>query len=99
MICLSSGQSVGDMTDEEIDSNEYLRDLKIICNECHFSRSWINSKGEHPEELSLVNESNIVEDIKDAIDNKWVFANERLRKMARECIMANSKFAPIIVYF
>jgi hypothetical protein len=87
------------MTDKEIDSNEHLKDLKFICNECHFSCSWINSKGEHPEEFSLVNENNVVENIKDALDGKWVFVNERLRKMARECVIANSKFFPIIVYF
>lgn len=82
---------------EEFESSEYLKNLKYIYSKSLFSSSWINIKGEHPSELSLISPNDVVVDLKDTVDWKWTFSEEKFRKMAKECIKLSSKRYPIII--
>lgn len=99
MIRLSGGKSIGMMTDEEIGSDQHLKDLRYICNMERFSSSWINLKGENPLKFSALFGKDIVIDIKDTIDGKWCFFDEKLRETAKKYVDINYSLLPMIVFY
>lgn len=88
-----------DNIDEEKDLNPFLKDLRYISKSSIFSHSWINLKGERPKEYLVINPDDVVININDAIDKKWVFSNERLRKMAKDYMVSNSGSRTTIIFF
>ena len=95
---LSGGKPIDEMTDEEIGENLYLKDKRYVFIKARFSSSWINLNGEHPKKYSVIHKNNLVVDIKDTIDGKWVFFDEKFREMARNLIVVNSWHNTVVLY-